>query len=485
MQRAAAALRSDRPDEAARLVEQALREDQNQAEAWHFLAGIRLRQQQRTEAATALHKVMELNPDNREAGLELVGVLRELDRDQERLALCRKLVSRWPDDGPVLRAMGLASGELGELDDAARAYGKALKLDPGDADALHDLALLGDADSVSGDAIRAALNNPALTWQQRSRLYFASGRLAERSEHYDQAFRHFSEGNRIRRDHADFGMASKLSNAGAFLRLFEDTDRLQGRGCSSRLPVFVTGMPRSGTTLVAQILNTHPDIKNLGERLDLQQVISEWGRRAGGGADLLESLDQMQPDVWTRMGEDYLARLPESVGEARYVVDKMPFNVNLVGFLRLMLPEAAVIICRRDLMDVAVSCFGTGFSETAFSFDLYELGQFVGMCDAVAGFWEQRWPGHVHVVDYEALVTGPDAVVRGLFERIGVEWDEGWRSFHTAKTAVRTASISQVRRPMYQSSVGRWKRYESHLEPLRAGIADAQMRLGIKSQGPG
>ena len=103
----------------------------------------------------------------------------------------------------------------------------------------------------------------------------------------------------------------------------------------------------------------------------------------------------------------------------------------------------------------------------------------------MAGFWEQRWPDHVHVVDYEALVTGPDAVVHGLFERIGVEWDEGWRSFHTAKTAVRTASISQVRRPMYQSSVGRWKHYEAHLEPLRAGVADAQMRLGNKSQAPG
>ncbi len=485
MQRAVTALRSDRLDEASRLVHQVLREDQSQAEAWHFLAGIRLRQQQPTEAAAALHKVMALNPGNREAGLELIGVLRGLDRDEERLALCRELVARWPDDGRVLRAMGLAGWELGDLEEATEAYRKALELDPTDPDTLCDLTLLGRSDLVSSDVLRAALRNPLLDWRRRARLHFALGKQAESAEQYAQAFEDFTEGNRIRRAHEDFGIARKLGNAGAFLRLFEESDRLNGCGCSSRRPVFVTGMPRSGTTLVAQILNTHPEIQNLGERLDLQTVISEWARRADLKGELLESLDQMEPDVWARMGEDYLARLPEPADGVRYLVDKMPFNVNLVGFLRLMFPEAAVIVCRRDLMDVGVSCFGTGFSETAFSYDLYELGQFIGMCDAMAGYWQQRWPDYVHVVDYEDLVTAPDAVVRGLFERIAVEWDEGWRSFHTTRSAVRTASISQVRRAIYQSSVGRWKRYESHLEPFRAGIADARKRLGNKSQAPG
>ena len=289
-------------------------------------------------------------------------------------------------------------------------------------------------------------------------------------------------GNRIRRAHNDFGIVRKLGNASAFLQLFDDTDRLQGGGCSSRRPVFITGIPRSGTTLVAQILSTHPEIENLGERLDLQTVIGQWARRAGKQDDLLKSLDQMEPDVWARMGETYLARLPEPGTSVLHLVDKMPFNVNLVGFLRLMLPEAAVIICRRDLMDVGVSCFSTCFTETAFSYDLHELGQFVGMCDAVARFWEQRWPDYVYVVDYEDLVSGPEAAVRGLFDRIEVEWDESWRSFHTTGAAVRTASISQVRRPLYDTSVGRWRRYESHLEPLRAGIAEAQRKLGNKSQ---
>lgn len=478
MQRAVSALGSDRLDEASRLAEQALREDQNRAETWHFLAGIRLRQQQRTEAATALHKVMELDPQNRGAGLELVGVLRELDRDAERLALCRELAARWPDYGPALRALGLAWWELGHLEDARSVFLKALELEPTDADTLYDLTLLGRSDLVSSAALRAALDNPALEWVQRARLHFALGKQAQGAEQYDAAFGHFVEGNRIRRAHEDFGIVRKLGNASTFLQLFDNPDRLQGRGCSSRRPVFVTGMPRSGTTLVAQILNTHPEIENLGERLDLQTVISQWANRAGKQGDLLESLDQMERDVWARMGEAYLARLPEPGATARHVVDKMPFNVNLVGFLHLMFPEAAVIICRRDLMDVGVSCFSTCFAETAFSYDLYELGQFAGMCDAVASFWQHRWPDHVHVVDYEDLVSGPEAVVRGMFDRVGVAWDESWRSFHTARTAVRTASISEVRRPLYDTSVGRWRRYESHLEPLRAGIADAQRKLG-------
>jgi tetratricopeptide (TPR) repeat protein len=381
--------------------------------------------------------------------------------------------------------MGLAGWELGEFDEATEAYQKALAVDPADADSLYDLTLLGRSDLASPDALRAALDNPALDWRQRARLHFALGKQAESAEQYDRAFEHFTQGNRIRRAQTDFGIARKLGNASAFLELFEESDGLQGSGCSSRRPIFVTGMPRSGTTLLAQILNAHPDIESLGERLDLQKVVGEWARRAGGGADMLNSLDQMEPDVWSRMGEDYLARLPEPGSAIRHLVDKMPFNVNLVGFMRLMLPEATVIICRRDLLDVAVSCFGTGFSETTFSYDLFELGQFVGMCDAVARFWEQRWPGHVHVVDYETLVTEPDAVVRALFDRIGVEWDESWRSFHALKTAVRTASISQVRQPLYATSVGRWRHYESHLEPLRAGIADARHRLGNKSQAPG
>lgn len=482
MQRAVNALRSDRLDEAARLAEQALRENQNQAEAWHFLAGIRLRQQQRTEAATALHRVMELNPENRDAGLELIGVLRDLDRDEERLTLCQTLVVRWPDHRPGLRALGLAWWELGKLEDASLVFRRLLELDPTDADTLYDLTLLGRFDLVSSVALRAALDNPALEWVQRARLRFALGKQAEGAGEYDEAFRHFAEGNRIRRVHEDFGVVRKLEITPAFLQLFDNTDRLQGRGCSSRRPVFVTGMPRSGTTLVAQMLDSHPHIENLGERLDLQRVIGQWARRAGEQGDLLKSLDQMEPDVWARMGETYLARLPERSTVTRRVVDKMPFNVNLVGFLRLMLPEAAVIICRRNLMDVGVSCFSTCFTETTFSYDLYELGQFAGMCDTVARFWEQRWPGYVHVVDYEDVVSRPEVAVRGLFDRVGVEWDESWRLFHTAGASVRTASISEVRRPLYDTSVGRWRRYKSHLEPLRAGIADAQRKLGNKSQ---
>jgi hypothetical protein len=239
---------------------------------------------------------------------------------------------------------------------------------------------------------------------------------------------------------------------------------------SSDLPVFVIGMPRSGTTLVEQILASHPDIHGAGE-------LGTMGRLAAaikppGFPAAVCGLDAADRAA---IGRRYLDRVrPLAAGRSR-VVDKMPGNFVFAGLIRLALPRARIIHCRRDPVDTCLSCYQRLFlGEQGFTYDLGELGRFYRSYLRLMAHWRQMMPPDRFIeVDYEEVVDDVEGQARRLIDFCGLEWNESCLEFHRNERQVRTASVNQVRQPIYRGSVGRWRRHEAHLGPLLAALGTA------------
>jgi len=230
------------------------------------------------------------------------------------------------------------------------------------------------------------------------------------------------------------------------------------------------GMPRSGTSLVEQILASHPQVHGAGERRDLGAVIADRDARLGrafpGWVAGLEPADAGE------IGRAYCAALIDPAIEARRITDKLPGNFAHCGLIAAALPRARIVHVRRDPVDTCLSCFSYRFAgRQAFSYDLGELGRYYRAYDALMAHWrEVLSPARFLELDYEQLVASPREQIERLLAHCGLEWDDACLAFHENARAVRTASAGQVRQPLYSSAVGRWRRFEDELQPLLAAL---------------
>jgi hypothetical protein len=236
-------------------------------------------------------------------------------------------------------------------------------------------------------------------------------------------------------------------------------------GARSNLPVFVVGMPRSGTTLVEQILASHPMVYGSGELKRLHTLVEGIEGFPNAARDL--------PATQLRaLGEAYLAFVKPMASGRRHVVDKMPSNFLLAGMIRLILPDAHIIHCRRNPVDTCLSCYTKLFAgEQAFAYDHAELGRFHRAYQALMAHWRSILPpSHFLEVDYEAVVDDVEREAQRLLNYLGLPWDKAVLSFHETDRPVRTASVNQVREPIYRTSAGRWRQHAAHLQPLLTAL---------------
>jgi hypothetical protein len=231
------------------------------------------------------------------------------------------------------------------------------------------------------------------------------------------------------------------------------------------MPIFVLGMPRSGTTLVEQILASHPQVHGAGELRALQRLVDGLG-------DYPAAATRLAPAELARLGESYLAQIRPLAGGRAHLVDKMPANFLHAGLIHLMLPGARIVHCRRDPVDTCLSCYTKLFSgEQMFAYDLRELGLFHRAYQTLMAHWRAVLPPDRFIeVDYEAVVENLEGEARRLVAFLGLPWDEACLGFHKTERPVRTASVNQVRQPIYRTSAGRWKAHAAHLEPLLSAL---------------
>ena len=248
-------------------------------------------------------------------------------------------------------------------------------------------------------------------------------------------------------------------------------ERAAGLGSGSDRPVFIVGMPRSGTTLVEQIISSHPRAAGAGELPDIPWLIQRLPAELGSGAGYPGCVEALDRESVQRLAGSYLDRLGLVSATTDRVTDKLPMNYMHLGLIAVLFPNAVIVHCKRDPMDTCLSCYFQNFSrDLGFCFDLEDLGFYYRHYETLMAFWAEVLPLCIHDVAYEDLVKNPEDVSRGLIEACGLEWDPRCLSPHKNRRPVKTASSWQVRQPLYKTSVARWKRYEKHLGPLKSSL---------------
>ncbi len=418
------------------------------------------------QAAAQFERALAILPDYTPAAYGLGDALNNLGRPHEALALFGKLSAADPSDAMALLGIGDARKSVGQFAEARAACERAVALAPKSA-VCHRL-LAETARFVEGDRRLAALEELArdgVPEQERPDLYFALGKAYDDLGRFAEAFAAFEQANTLKRRQIAYDEGRHLDELRAIAGLFTAGAMAahRGGGDPSRLPVFIVGMPRSGTTLVEQILASHPQVHGAGE-LDILDGILD-ARAVPLAADLL------QAGTLRDIGARYVEQARVLAPQAERITDKMTGNFRLVGLIRLALPHARIIHVRRDPIDTCWSCYTHDFRHLGFTYDLGELGRDYRAYEEMMAHWRRVLPdGTMLEIHYEDLIGEFEAQVRRLIDWCGLDWDARCLAFHETERPVQTESALQVRRPLYRSAIGRARPYEPWLAPLREAL---------------
>ena len=315
------------------------------------------------------------------------------------------------------------------------------------------------------------VGNNALPIDCQVHFAFSLGKAYEDKADYAAAFRYYELANRRHRetiayDPVQTEVAHEKIRKAFSLEFFEHQAQM-GTGCRDPDPIFILGLPRSGSTLLEQILASHTLVDGTSELPDISMIAQSVTNKAQGRTFPM-SMPELTSEELTALGKQYLSQTQRHRGSAPFFTDKMPNNFAYVGFIKAILPNAKIIDARRHPMDSCVGCFKQHFAKgQTFTYDLFELGEFYLEYERMMTHWDAVLPGQVLHVEYENVVSDLETQVRRLLEFCGLEFEQSCVNFHETKRAVRTASSEQVRQPIYQGSLATWKRFGSDLDVLR------------------
>ena len=458
----------------------AVRLDPTAAAAQSNLGLILLERGEPEEALGFCREAVRLRPALVLAHINLGNVLQVLGRPHEALECFRAAIRLNPSFAAAHAGLAGALEELGDPEGSRESLREALRHDPRHTGALARLATqlrekLPEADRAALERLSA---EPGLPAARRWPMLFGLAQVFDARGEFTRAAEFAANANAL--EHADFqrrGLAYDPAAHTLFvdrlLQAFtpEFFTRVRGWGLETERPVFVIGMPRSGTTLVEQILASHPRVFGAGElqlaRNEFKTLPEVTGRRGSVPHECVGDLDRNAID---QLARKHLSGLADRNAWADRVVDKMPENTLYLGFLAALFPRGKFIHCRRDLRDAALSCWMTDFWQVRWACDQHQIASRAIEYRRVMEHWARVLPVPVLEVDYESLVADQERVSRQIVEWCGLEWASECLEFHKTRRAVHTASAAQVRRPIYRSSVGRWKHYAQPLAPMFAEL---------------
>lgn len=495
-------------DEAVRAYTRAIQLDPAYPAAHYNLGSVRLAQGDETAARGCFEAALRHDPLHGNACFQLGSIHRNAGNIGKALKMLRRAAELLPGDDEVRLGLGVALLDSGELDEAgavlepltragsvgtragaalARVYERLGRYDlaynliepligktPVPIDAaltFADLAPRIDNIDRAIELIGSVLETGSPSDDQRMLCYFALGRLYDKQNDAGRAFGHFQQANSLKPRAFDPGGHER--EVDAILRTFT-RDMIAGHpkpAIDDPRPVFIVGMPRSGTSLVEQVLATHPDVVGGGELPDISNLARQLRRIAGSTAERPAYPLTYKQEQLDEMARLYLGRLDAIGPKARRITDKTPSNFLYLGLIALILPGARVIHCKRDPMASCWSCYTQNFvGAHAYSYDLTHLGLYYRQYERLMRHWRDTLDTPLLEVDYEALVSDPEPGMREIVGFCGLPWDDACLRFHENKRPMPSASYDQVRQPIYTSSVDRWRRYETPLKPLRIAL---------------
>jgi tetratricopeptide (TPR) repeat protein len=464
------------------LYRQVLHTDPGEANARYLLDLLLCHGTRRDAIVPLLRRAVALLPQAAVLHWKLGQELVDLGQVEEAAACYREALRLQPDLAEAHANLAELLLEEGRREEATSCYHQALRLDPGCVSALSQAAIYNVFPLTSLELARmgALASDARLSRTDAARLHFGLGNVHDRAGAYEEAFRHFQQANALRQaacrdenqgyDAAAHNAWTSEMIASCNARYFQ---RIRGFGRDSQRPVFIVGMLRSGTSLVEQILASHPQIHGAGELFDITALAIGLPCRLGVAArsDLpgeaypacLATLDAATA---TALADEYLSHLERLDSSAPRVTDKMPTNFEHLGLIAALSPRARVIHCSRDPLDVCLSCYFQHFTSMNFTYALEDLAAFYQDYERLMRHWQALLPLAFLEVAYEDLVSAPERVSRELVAFCDLEWDDRCLAYHQTQRRVRTASMAQVRQPIYTRSVGRWRHYAAHLGPL-------------------
>jgi tetratricopeptide (TPR) repeat protein len=444
------------------------------------MATLRYERGELTAAFDLLHAWEAERPTGFEAQLLLAEAWTTVGEPARAIALFRTMrQSQGQSQDNIARLhsqLGSVLQTQGDFDEAQASFERALAIDPGQG-WIHAALMANRGYQPSADrrqTMQRLIDVPETDDENRAYLHFALGQWHDRQAESAEAFAHFERGNRIHARREPFNPAEFDDRLDRIVRYF-NADRFEqqaGAGLESDKPLFVVGMPRSGTSLVEQILASHPAVHGGGEMEDLRRMVTELPAVAPKWRAFPECLDAVSDAHANDFARRYLASLDARAPGAARVVDKMPFNLLWLGWVARMFPNARVVFCRREPMDNCLSCYFQIFSAgLRFTYDLAHLGQVYRQHERLMAHWADCLPLPILTVDYESMVSDPEPEIRRLIDFAGLPWDGRCLEFHRTDRSVQTASLWQVRQPVYRSSVARWQAYQPWLGELRTSLA--------------
>jgi tetratricopeptide (TPR) repeat protein len=418
------------------------------------------------EAVAHYGEALVIRPDYADAHGNRGNALFALGRMDEAVASLEKALTLDPNQADAQHNLGNVLQTLGRLEEARHAYERAVMLAPRRPEfyrALAESKRFLPADPHLPVMEELARNASAFTDTQRLDLHFGLGKAYADLDRHEQALRHFQEGNALKRKQVKYdenAMLQQLRDTAAVFSA-EFIRRNKGLGDPAADSIFIVGMPRSGTTLVEQVLASHPNVFAAGELTNFAQATEAM-------AAFPEGMRSLTAEQFGEIGARYTKSVRALAPAAERITDKMPSNFRFAGLIHLALPNARIIHVRRDPIDTCVSCFSKIFTgDQPFTYDLGELGRFYRAYDALMAHWRCVLPdGAMLEVQYEELVADFEKHARRIVAYCGLAWDARCLAFHETKRPVLTASAVQVRQPLYRSAVGRWRPYAPMLAPL-------------------
>lgn len=442
--------------------------------ARHNLAIILFRQARPADARIEVDRLLARDPHDRAARNLLAAILSQLGEHDASIALYTELLAEHDGHPWLWLSHGHGLKTVGRTAEAIDAYRRAVAIRPETGEAWWSLANLktfrfSDADIA---AMQAALAGPRLSPEDRAQLDFALGKAHEDRGEDDAAVDHYLAGNAMRRRMVPYhagDTTEHVDRAAAFFTADFFAER-EGWGCAANDPIFVLGMPRSGSTLIEQILSSHSLVEGTSELADIGAIAKRLSghARRGEASPYPDNLAALSRDEVRALGEEYLerTRVQRHSGRPRFI-DKMPNNWAHVGLIRLILPNATIIDTRRHPVGNCWSMFKQNFARgQAYSYDLTDLGRYYADYVRMMARFDREMPGAVHRVFYEAMVADSEREIRALLAAAGLDFEPACLAFHKTERAIRTPSSEQVRQPIFRDAVDHWQRFASRLAPL-------------------
>ncbi len=425
--------------------------------------------------------LLQASPDHPVILDNLGNVLWSQGRVEEAEKYYRLAIKSNPLNGETYHNLGNALQNLGKMKEAESTFREAIKIKPTLADTYRNLVMCNKYTSVEHEderAIQRLLQHKKMTRLDKAYLYFALGKIYDDCRKYEEAFAYFKKANDIKYGLGKADLRPLKQFIDSLTVTFTDSffKNRQASAVTSELPVFVVGMPRSGTTLVEQILASHPQVFGAGELVEIEKLAKEIPSPTGQNDDFCRQLACAESGILKEQAEKYLSLLREICSQegVTYIINKMPTNFIYLGFIALLFPKARIIHCVRDGMDTCLSNYFTCFhSPSKHTYHLQILGEYYAEYCRIMKHWQTVLPLRLLPIEYEKLVSDPEPAIRRLLDFLELEWDDACLSFNKQKRVVQTASSWQVRQPIHTGSVKKWKHYEAYLAQLHQYMESA------------